>query len=370
MIAVYSSDSLQAQIVQAICAAHRIEARMLDPRVKLARHLGSLKDKGVRLALIVIELADLQRNGYSVQSLRAALKAGGGRGKVALLMPHRIAIDPLIERWASVDQGAIMAIPAMNLGQREESILPVANEIAGVLGVGFDSRKTGQFVSGLNPAAFANHTMARLHMETNRLAREGVLLADMIDWLDRAGSELTAENRQYMLKTFEECLLGTDIVASIAEHWQVDHERALDIGNWMVDAGFLYHVAREQRLQDTSYFYRLSWPSERLKPIRLAKAVVRMADPNLGVDVADRSHRTRKHANCFVGAQAVAWLRSTLSIGLGDAICCGQTLMHLGLIRHVHDEPGFLDSESFFRFAHLDSAEAVASTDPAAPVTV
>lgn len=368
MIAVYSSDSLQAQIVQAICAAHRIEARMLDPRVKLARHLASLKGKGVQLSLFVAELADLQRNGYSVLRLRSELKASGVRGKVALLLPHRIAIDPLIERWASVDQGALITIPAMNLGQREESILPVANEIAGVLGVGFDSRKTGQFLSGLNPAAFANHAMARLHLETNRLAREGVSMVDMIDWVDQAGSDMPAETRQYMLKSYEECLLDSDIVQAIAEHWRVDRPIALEIGNWMLDAGFLYHVAREQRLQDGGNFFRLCWPSDRLKPIRLSKAIARMSNPSFGVDVADRSHRTRKYPNCFVGSQAVAWLRATLSISLADAICCGQTLMNLGMIRHVHDERAFQDGDLYYRFEHVEAGTATTPADADNPV--
>ncbi len=354
MIAVYSSDSLQAQIVQAICAAHRIEARMLDPAVKLSRHLGSLKAKDIRLALFVADLADLQRNGYSVLQLRAELKASGVRGKVALLVSNRIVIDPLIERWASVDQGTLLSIPAMNLGQREESIFPVANEISGALGRSFDSRKTGQFLHGLNPAAFANHTMARLHLETNRLAREGISLSDMIDWLDQAG-ELKVETRQYLLKSYEECFLGSELAQGLAAHWQVSVERAIEIGNWMVDAGLLYHVARERHLEAENYFYRLCWPSARLKPIRMAKAIARMTDAEGGIPIADRSYRTRRYPKCFVGSEAVAWLRSNLGISLSEAITCGQTLMNLGMIRHVLDEQDFLDSENFFRFENVES---------------
>ncbi len=365
MIAVYSSDSLQAQIVQAICAAHRIEAQMLDPVTKLSRHLHSLKAKSVRLALLVVDLADLQRNGYTVLQLRAELKASGVRGKIALLVANRIIIDPLIERWASVDQGTLLTIPAMNLGLRDESIFPVANEISGALGRSFDSRKTGQFLHGLNPAAFANHAMARLHLETNRLAREGIGVADMIDWLDQAG-DLEVATRQYLLKSYEECFIGTELVQSLAAHWQVSIERAVEIGNWMVDAGFLYHVVRERHLEAENYFYRLCWPSERLKPIRLAKAVSRMTESDGGIAVADRSHRTRRYPNCFVGSEAVAWLRSNLGISVTEAITCGQTLMNLGMIQHVLDEHDFLDSEHYFRFKNIESAVPVASTSASA----
>ncbi len=354
MIAVYSSDSLQAQIVQAICAAHRIEARMLDANIKLSRHLHSLKAKGVRLALLVVDLADLQRDGYTILRLRAELKSSGVRGKVALLVANRIVIDPLIERWASVDQGTLVTIPAMNLGLREESIYPVADEISGALGRSFDSRKTGQFLHGLNPAAFANHSMARLHFETNRLAREGIGMSDMIDWLDQAG-ELQPETRQYLLKSYEECFSGTQLAQALADHWQVSMERAIEIGGWMVDAGFLYHVARERHFEAENYFYRLCWPSERLKPIRMGKAIARMIEPGSGIALADRGHRSRRYPNCFVGSEAVAWLRGNLGINLSEAITCGQTLMNLGMIRHVLDEHDFLDSENFYCFANIEN---------------
>ena len=368
MIAVYSSDSLQAQIVQAICAAHRIEARMLDSSVKLSRHIKSLKEKQVRLALFVVDLADLQRGGYSVLRLRAELKASGVRGKVALLVANRIVIDPLIERWASVDQGALLTIPAMNLGLREESIFPVANEIAGALGRSFDSRKTGQFLHGLNPAAFANHAMARLHFETNRLAREGVSLVDMIDWLDQAG-ELPSETRQYLLKSYEECFSGTQLAQALAAHWQVSMERAIEIGGWMVDAGFIYHVARERHFEAENYFYRLCWPSERLKPIRMGKAIARMIAADGGIALADRGHRGRKYPNCFVGSEAVAWLRSNLGINLSEAMTCGQTLMNLGMIRHVLDEHDFIDGEYFYQFANVENSRPAAD-DATEPVAV
>lgn len=368
MIAVYSSDSLQAQIVQAICAAHRIEARMLDAGVKLSRHLHSLKAKGVRLALFVVDLADLQREGYSVRRLRAELKATGVLGKVALLVANRIIIDPLIERWASVDQGTLLTIPAMNLGLREESIFPVADEIAGALGRSFDSRKTGQFLHGLNPAAFANHAMARLHFETNRLAREGIGLADMIDWLDQAG-DLQVETRQYLLKSYEECFCGSELAQGLASHWQVSPERAVEIGGWMIDAGFLYHVARERHFEAENYFYRLCWPSERLKPIRLAKAIARMTEPEGGIALADRGHRSRRYPNCFIGSEAVEWLRSNLGINRTEAITCGQTLMNLGMIRHVLDEHDFLDSENFFRFVNIENPLLAANAPIQATLT-
>ena len=368
MIAVYSSDSLQAQIVQAICAAHRIEARMLDAKIKLSRHLHSMKAKEVRLALFVVDLADLQREGYTVLRLRAELKASGIRGKVALLVANRIIIDPLIERWASVDQGTLLTIPAMNLGLREESIYPVADEISGALGRSFDSRKTGQFLHGLNPAAFANHSMARLHFETNRLAREGIGMTDIIDWLDQAG-ELQAETRQYLLKSYDECFTGEQLALALAEHWQVSTERATEIGGWLVDAGLMYHVARERHFEAQNYFYRLCWPSERLKPIRMGKALARMIEPGSGIALADRGHRSRRYSNCFIGSEAVAWLRCNLGINLAEAITCGQTLMNLGMIRHVLDEHDFLDSENFYCFANVENP-IMAPTESAHAATI
>ena len=123
---------------------------------------------------------------------------------------------------------------------------------------------------------------------------------------------------------------------------------------WLADAGFLYHVAGDPGFAEPEQLYRFSWPSEKLKPIRLLKALARMIDPIQGVTVADRNFRTRRYPQCFVGTEAVDWLRTTLGVGHADAVTFGRTLGNLCLVRHVYDEHYFVDQDYFYKFEHVD----------------
>lgn len=355
MIAIYIADSLQAQIFQTICAAHRIDTLVLDPDVELKTHLRSMQAKGTTLKMMIADWDALLASGYSVLRLRSELKAKGIRGKVALSLPDRVAIDPLIERWAIAEQGAMMVFPAVNLGLRDSSVLPVARALAQLIGCHYEERKTVQFLHGLNRAAFANRQMARLHLETNRLAGEGVELADLLAWIDQPFG-LVAEQQQYRLKSYEECFTGARLIESAAAHWQCAPQRATEIATWMADAGFLYQVTGEPGFADVEQLYRFSWPSDKLKSIRLLKALARISHPTQGVTVADRNFRTRRYPQCFVGSEAVDWLRATVGIGQADAVTFGRTLVNLRLVRHVYDEHHFLDQDYFYQFEHCEPA--------------
>lgn len=353
MIAIYIADSLQAQIVQTMCAAHRIDTLVLDPEVEVSQHLRAMQARGVELQMFVADWDALLHCGFSVLRLRAELKAKAIRGKVILCMPDRVAIDPLIERWATAEQGALLVIPAVNLGLRDDSVAPIARALAQSVGRSYEPRKTVQFLHGLNRAAFSNRQIARLHLETNRLASEGILVADILAWIDQP-SAVPCATQQYRLKSYEECFSGTQLIEASAAHWQTTPERATELAIWLADAGFIYQVAGEPGFDEPEQLYRLSWPSEKLKPIRLLKALARMIDPIQGVTVADRNFRTRRYPQCFVGTEAVDWLRTTVGVGHADAVTFGRTLGNLRLVRHVYDEHYFVDQDYFYKFEHLD----------------
>jgi len=87
-----------------------------------------------------------------------------------------------------------------------------------------------------------------------------------------------------------------------------------------------------------------AWPDRVLDEV-----VAAMRRPG-GVAVADRRHRLRTHARCFVGREAVDWLVARERLPRHEARELGQRLFARGDLRHVLDEHGFEDDFLFYRF--------------------
>ncbi len=68
-----------------------------------------------------------------------------------------------------------------------------------------------------------------------------------------------------------------------------------------------------------------------------------------GVRSVDRSYRFSRYPACFVGTDAVQWLREQYLCSTDIAVQLGQALHNLGLIHHVTHEHGFENAEFFYR---------------------
>jgi Domain found in Dishevelled, Egl-10, and Pleckstrin (DEP) len=68
-----------------------------------------------------------------------------------------------------------------------------------------------------------------------------------------------------------------------------------------------------------------------------------------GVKAVDRMHRLTRYPACFLGTEAVQWLRSQFQCSSANAVHIGQALLSLGLLHHVVHEHGFENAEYFYR---------------------
>jgi hypothetical protein len=68
-----------------------------------------------------------------------------------------------------------------------------------------------------------------------------------------------------------------------------------------------------------------------------------------GVKAVDRTHRFTSYPACFLGTEAVQWLRSQFQGSAANAVQTGQALLSMGLIHHVVHEHGFEDADFFYR---------------------
>ena len=85
------------------------------------------------------------------------------------------------------------------------------------------------------------------------------------------------------------------------------------------------------------------------KTINLEEVVAQMRSVG-GVRIKDRRHNLILYPKCFIGREAVEWMRVNLNLSVEQAIGLGQRLIHAKFIHHVTDEHPFLNDFLFYRF--------------------
>jgi Domain found in Dishevelled, Egl-10, and Pleckstrin (DEP) len=75
-----------------------------------------------------------------------------------------------------------------------------------------------------------------------------------------------------------------------------------------------------------------------------------------GVKSVDRSYHLSRFPSCFLGTEAVQWLRGQYRCSAEIATQIGQALLQLGLIHHVVHEHAFENAEFFYRLDATASA--------------
>ena len=83
--------------------------------------------------------------------------------------------------------------------------------------------------------------------------------------------------------------------------------------------------------------------------INLEQLVAKMRNIG-GIQIRDRRYKLKVYPRCFVGSEAVKWLRNHLQISQKEAIAIGNKLMADKWIHHVVDEHPFEDGDLFYRF--------------------
>lgn len=95
----------------------------------------------------------------------------------------------------------------------------------------------------------------------------------------------------------------------------------------------------------------------------LAGLVRRMREGKGGLSVGDRFYHLRKYPKCFVGQEAVRWMREKEGMSWEEAMATGKRLLEKHFFNHVCLEHGFEDKYLFYRFidTHYHKAFNMAS---------
>ncbi len=73
----------------------------------------------------------------------------------------------------------------------------------------------------------------------------------------------------------------------------------------------------------------------------------------------DRSYHFKTYSSCFLGTEAVAWLRKQFRCSAAVAVQLGQALLDLGLLHHVVHAHGFEDQDFFYRLDATQTSSGV-----------
>lgn len=152
-------------------------------------------------------------------------------------------------------------------------------------------------------------------------------------------------DRRYHLKKYPECMVGKDAVGWLSKRYNVSREDAVQLGDALVRTGHLHHVVKEQPFADAEFFYRIATQG-RFDAIPL-DAVTGFLRGAKGL-VADRAWHGVNFPQCMVGSEAVDAITSQFRLTRAEATVLGQSLLDLGLLRHVADEHPFVDANLFY----------------------
>lgn len=168
---------------------------------------------------------------------------------------------------------------------------------------------------------------------------------------------LAIADRSWRLQSYARCFVGSDAVAWIGRHLRRSAEEAVALGQALGALGLLVHVTHDHPFLDDRLFYRLAW-SEGADGPDLG-AVLEALRGRDGLRVGPRTWLGTTYADCWVGAEAVAFIAARCTVSRFDAWLVLQRLMQFGLIAHVTQARPFIDGDFYYRFAPAPGRDVV-----------
>ena len=206
------------------------------------------------------------------------------------------------------------------------------------------------------------------------------ILPDIDDLVDqmRGPLGLKIKDRRYRLRMYPQ-------VNWLVETQNTTKDKALWLGQILVNRGIIHHVLDEHHFEDGYFFYRfyeddiaklwfkkhpgIPWTTLAALldsgDVKIENGILHDILPDiddlvdqmrgpLGLKIQDRRYNLKLYHKCFIGSEAVNWLVQTQNTTKEKAVWLGQILVNRGIIHHVLDEHHFEDGYFFYRFYEDD----------------
>ena len=164
---------------------------------------------------------------------------------------------------------------------------------------------------------------------------------------------LAIKDRQYKWKNYPRCFIGSEAVTWLQASFDLSQERALQLGQRLMDEKWIHHVTDEHPFKDEYLFYRVDqlrgFRNIPIADLALEEIVGAMLKID-GLAIKDRQYKWKNYPRCFIGSEAMTWLQENLGLSQEEALQLGQRLIDEKWIHHVTDEHSFRDEYLFYRF--------------------
>ncbi|MFZ3322022.1 MAG: hypothetical protein WA190_06585 [Usitatibacter sp.] len=310
----------------------------------IAATIGSAKP-----AAVVADVTFLESQGLSAAMFSSRLVQSLPHVHVFLRLPSRTGITRSERAWAS-GAGIASLLPGGSASAVKSSLAPVVARIVSALDVEaldaapLDAAVNRLVKSGVEPRPGIVKDIYALAWQ---LERDGVDIAAAFEAL-RSAPGLVAD-RRYRGKVYPECFVASEAIDFMASQLGMTRATALAMGTFLWRTGRIHHVLRDAAFDDGFFFFRIGGTPRVLQEIDLRDVEAAMHALH-GVQIVDRSYMGKTYPHCFVGGEAVEWMRRRYRLTTGEAEAVGQALLELGELHHVLDEHGFVAEGYFYRF--------------------
>ena len=335
---------------RSLLASQQVSSTAIQPLKATIREAlaGDARLHGV--GALVIDLPLLVNDRLSLPAFTRWAKERWPEVRIIARVPARARISVSEEAWA-VTHGAAALLPGQSSRAVRETVLPALRKVAHALQVPeIDVQAAENFLRVLSAQTEAPHSAAigRTYVGLERLIRAGIrpdaLCASMM-----SHGGVATRDRVWRGRTYRQCFVGAEAIGWLRERHRLADSECTAAAEIMGMLGMIHHVAREHPLAERGFYYRFSGLPAILDALDLNEVARALRDA-AGVRIADRIYLGKTYAHCFVGSEAVDWLCLRHRLLVGEAEAIGQRLMDLGIVRHVVDDHGFVDSPYFYRF--------------------
>jgi sensor c-di-GMP phosphodiesterase-like protein len=211
------------------------------------------------------------------------------------------------------------------------------------------------FAKPMTPLDFATwlkSNAASISIEAPQLTKPMLDLNQVLQDLQHARHDLEKTRWNY-LRRHVSCLLGSELVSWLADHYKVSRKEALRLGKRLIARGYLVHVFEEHDLEDAPLFYRLlsiaAVNESRANAVQINKPTGQLLSwlqGKHGIVPGKRYFKGLVFAEAINGAELVDALVRAGGLDRSQAYAAAVQLMRQGLLQHSFDELGFIDSKA------------------------
>ena len=338
----------QLNLLRGTMVAIGMSVHALNPQESITAQIETLRYAQHENAVLLVDLASLAAQGNAPDAVLTNLRQLFPSMRLVVTMSDQLAVTPDEWKWIR-SVGAVGLFAHASQLRFDTTLAPIIRAVVNDPDVSLNAERIIDTLQVLGAENMQLASLAEAHRTANMLDAKNILVDEIVAAVS-APDGFEVLDRTYRFSSYKACFIGNEAVDVLMRITGRSRSTALAIGRMLHTQGIFYHVAREHDFKDANFYYRFSLPTDRLRALRL-QDVIFAARGRDGFKVKDRSFRGKSFPRCFVGTEAIAWLREAFKLDLAEAITLGQTLLRLQLIRHVVDEHDFIDQDYFYHFA-------------------